>query len=454
MDKESLYLSLSPLLQSVALNFEGWRLNKRRYSRLYADVEKSVAARGRLNGDALKDYQAQRLAAHIMAARNSPFWRQKFEQFGVRANGYRPFEELAKLPLLSKHEVREAVRSVVNPAYKREALLVRHTSGTTGSGLKFWETRSCEQETWATWWRYRGWHGISRDSWCGYFGGRSVVSLRQNTPPYWRSNYIGRQLMFSAYHLSASTARDYWTALNHSGVEWMHGYPSIISLLSQYKYDLGIDSKIRIISVGAESLTERCKSTIQRAFPETKLVQHYGQAEAVANISQCWAGSLHVDEDFSYVEFVPIPEAPGLHRIIGTNWTNPSFPLLRYDTGDIVRLAHADCACGSKWRTVRDIDGRIEDFVEIPGGAKVGRLDHIFKDMINVTEAQIRQDASGQICFLVVRGRNYTPNDEASLMNEARKRLGDEADLSIKYVDRIQRTVSGKLRLVVKEVTV
>ncbi len=277
-----------------------------------------------------------------------------------------------------------------------------------------------------------------------------MVSLKQKLPPYWRKNFAGRQLMFSAYHLGQTTAREYFSALADQHIEWLHGYPSIISLLAKYKVSLGIEYRPKIISFGAESLTAPQRSAIIEAFPAAVLIQHYGQAEAVANISQCTCGSLHVDEDFSWVEFLPLPDQPGLFRLIGTNWTNAAFPLFRYDTGDIVSLNQPACSCGSSWRVVGDIDGRIEDFVELPNGTKVGRLDHIFKDMVNIAEAQIRQEKAGNLIFSVVKGSDYSADDERALLDETRKRLGNEIRVDIEYRGSIPRTRSGKLRLVVR----
>src|SRR5207249_1777801 len=50
---------------------------------------------------------------------------------------------------------------------RRESKLVSivHTSGTTGGELRFPITMRAMQEQWATWWRYRGWHGIRPGTW-------------------------------------------------------------------------------------------------------------------------------------------------------------------------------------------------------------------------------------------------------------------------------------------------
>lgn len=451
MDKEAIYLALPLPVQMLLIQAQGARIQWRRYGGRYASIEAEVIRRASLTPQALDAYRRQRLAAIMRTAALTPFWQRRFRDCDVDVRSADPFAELAKLPILEKAEVRNRAGEFLVPGRDPQTLVARHTSGTTGSGLVFYETIDCERETWATWWRYRYANGISRATRCGYFGGRSVVPLSQQRAPYWRMNYPGRQLMMSGYHLSKATVADYCNALRRHGVTWLHGYPSLLGLFAQYALDLGLPTLdgVTHVTTGAETLLSLQAEQIRRAFPKARIAQHYGQAEGVANVSQCRAGSLHVDEDFSHVEFIPTDGTPGEYRLIGTNWTNDAFPLLRYDTGDVARIDQGVCDCGSTWRVVRSIDGRIEDFVVLPSGARIGRTDHIFKDMINVTEAQIRQERADGIDIAVVKGRLYTERDERMLVSEARKRLGEDLRIRIVYEASLPRTKSGKIRQVV-----
>lgn len=453
MDFELLYAQLPIFLQNATVSAQGFKINRWRYGGNYDHVLADCVRRLDLDADALRAYQTSRLAMLFRSAAETPFWKQRFREYGIDANGSDPFVEIQKLPILTKGEIKAHVAQITNRSFPPRELIARHTSGTTGSGLVFTGTRLSEQETWAVWWRYRLLHGIARDSWCGYFGGRSVVPAKQTEPPFWRTNYPGRQVMFSAYHLNQETAVSYLDCLRRRKVSWLHGYPSVLSLLASFVVDRSLEPirSVRIVTTGAESLSEAQRSQIQRAF-RAKVAEHYGQAEAVANISQCEAGSLHVDEDFSLVEFEPVGTEPGRYRIIGTNWVNPAFPLFRYDTGDVATLnEHATCACGRIGRIVSQIDGRIEDYLVLPNGSKIGRLDHIFKDCINVREAQIYQGRDGKITFRIVKGDNYSTADHRQLEGEIRKRLGADVDFDMEYCAEITKTGSGKLRFVVSD---
>ncbi|WP_173044799.1 phenylacetate--CoA ligase family protein [Nitrospira sp. KM1] len=390
---------------------------------------------------------------HLSSGKGSPYWAERFVRYHVRPDGDNPFDELKKLPILTKGDVQQDSDRIRNPTINKDDLVSCHTSGTTGAGLVFSETAAAERERWALWWRYRQWHGVSHNTWCGYFGGRSVVPLLQTTAPFWRMNYPGRQILFSGYHLSAETAPVYLDALDRLAPPWLHGYPSVLSLIAGYLQDRGrrLSKGPRVVTAGAENLLPQQKQLIEEAFG-CPVRQHYGQAEAVANISECVNGHLHVDEDYSFVEFVPLEHHANVFRIVGTNWSNPAFPLFRYDTGDLVELCTPQLKCHVPGRTVGSIDGRREDYVTLPNGARIGRLDHIFKDLTHVREAQIYQPDRRALVFRIVKRDGYDANSERQLLHEARKRLGHDIGITLEYVNALQRSTTGKLRFVISGV--
>lgn len=448
---EKIYLNLPIAFQNTVVSFEGSRIKRRRYGGNFGNINSLVQDQSRLMGNELENLRRRLLNEFLLIATDVPYWKQKFKEYGVQVQTNDPFIEIKKLPILTKEEVKQNLERIVNPKISNGSRLWRHTSGTTGSGLRFPETTATEHWTWAFWWRYRRWHGLSPDLRCGYFGGRSLVPISSTKPPFWRLNRPGNQLMFSGYHLRRETAQDYINGLIDYDVQWLHGYPSMLALLANYVIDNSISvnlPSLLCITTGAENLSEVQKKTIFKVF-KVPVVQHYGQAEAVANISECEHGRLHIDEDFSAVEIVCKPSDPAGSRLIGTNWLNPAFPLFRYDTGDIVTYRDAICPCGRPGRVIESIDGRKEDYLLLPNGVRLGRLDHIFKDMVNVSEAQFIQYDTESVIIRIVRSADYSDSDEVRLYNEIRQRIGAGINVKIDYRDSIQRGPNGKLRLVI-----
>lgn len=453
MDRESLYLQFPICIQNCMVSLEGLRIQQKRYSKVFFQFLNEYESRLTMPLEKLLAFRDQRLRVFVRHCVESvPYYRRLFKDLGLKASDIRSAEDLVALPILTKEVVQEHGPDMISEAIPKSERIITHTSGTTGGGLRFATTHKALSEQWAVWWRYRRLHGIERDTWCGYFGGRSIVPLSQTRPPFWRYNWPGRQLLFSGYHMTPDNLDTYLGELRRRRPSWLHGYPSLLSLLANRILDTGLDLdyKVNWITTGAENLLLQQSDIIEKAFGVRPL-QHYGLSEAVANISEWPDGRLRVDEDFSVVEFVPTLDGQS-QRIIGTNLSNLATPLLRYDTCDLAEIEPDQIDFDQGGRIIKNIDGRMEDYIVLQNGAKLGRMDHIFKDMTAIREAQLYQKKPGQIEISIVKGKDYRSIDEARLLREFRKRVGRKTELKISYYDALPRSRTGKLRFVVSEI--
>lgn len=451
MNHMDIYAALPIWGQNLACGIRGLRIRRDRYAPSFYRILAEVEERSFWSRQDIEDFRNQRLTCQVLSASERvPHYRRLIERLGIRADEIDALEGLGQLPILTKSEVQRATnRFLADPLPK--GVRTVSTSGTTGAGLKVWTTQLAVQEQWAVWWRYRRWHGIDLGTWCAHFSGSVIVPLAQKAPPFWRYNRPGRQIFFSGYHLSPRNLDYYIEELNRRKPPWIHGYPSMITLLAAHVLDTNkrLNYPIRWVTIGAEGLLPHQRAIIEQAFG-VKPIQHYGMAEGVANISECPKGRLHVDEDFAAVEFIPLEDDQ--YRIVGTNLSNPVMPLIRYDTRDIARVSHSTCDCGRAGRVVDSIDGRQEDYIVLRNGARVAAMNRLFKDMVNIREAQIYQEKPGEVVIRVVRAEQYSDADERLLLTAARERLGDDTVVHIQYVSSIERTANGKIRLVVSDV--
>jgi len=451
MSKEAIYLRMPTALQNVAMSAYGLYLKSRRYNQEYNKLEKIILNRWALSADELCSIQFQRLKEIIHFAQvYVPYYKELFKSLDFSYQDIRSLKDIELLPLLDKQTVRSNIKNFYPDNLRELNFAMVKTSGTTGTSLSFPLTIDAEREQWAICWRYRGQFGLDRNTWYAHFYGKSVVPITQNKAPFWRVNYPGKQILFSAYHMNASNLRFYVGALNKFKPPWIQGYPSLLALLSDYilSENIVLDYVPKVVTIGSESLLIQQKEKIEKAFG-AKCRQHYGMTEAVANISECIHGRLHVDEDFAYTEF--LKNDTDNYNIVSTGFSNKGFVLIRYMLGDIARINANDnkCPCGNSGRIVDSIDGRKEDYVLLPDGTKIGRLDHILKDMREIRECQIVQSTRKSIVFRIVKASGYSEHDEKKLLSEAVKRLGSELNIGIEYVDKLERSKTGKLRFVV-----
>lgn len=451
---EDTYGSLPVWMQNLICSLEGSRINHRRYNLEFTKLLMDYRQRLDWSEDEVARWRDEQLCRFVThSAATVPYYRHKFGEWGVKPEDIRALKDLTRLPILSKAEVQENLVELTCESRSYGRTMTIGTSGTTGTGLKFPATHSSQRHQWAVWWRYRLGLGLDLFEPCAVFGGRSIVPLSQQEPPFWRFNRPARQIMFSGYHMKPDNLNAYVDQIRESGARWLHGYPSHLSIVAAHILERGLDigNRVRCITTGAESLLQNQKELLQATFG-VPAREHYGLAEAAANISECPHGRLHVDEDFSAVEFVPIGD--DCFSIVGTNFTNPAFPLIRYDTGDIARdLQPASvCECGRAGRVVGSIDGRKEDFILLKDGTRIGRMDHILKKMTHIREAQFYQKEPGRVQIRLVRGPEYSEADERWLLSEISRRLGEDTQLEIDYREKLERSRRGKLRLVISDI--
>ncbi|MFW8629173.1 hypothetical protein [Vibrio natriegens] len=409
---------------------------------------KSVLLRNSIDIETLR---RDRLSKLLISGFGTDFWKKVYLDLNISKYDciHSPYLVYEKLPIINKCDVKLNNQAFINRDFKKESLIKTSTSGSTGSALTFFETKQAERERWAVWWRYRQSIGIRFFTRCAYFGGKSITTGKKNR--FWVGGLISPQLNFSSFHISQENVFFYVKQLNKFKPQWIHGYPSALHLLSKFALDAGLELEfdVKVITIGSESLLDYQKDSIEKFF-KNRVFQHYGLAESVANISEDKLGNLRVDEDFSLVDFFPVSGAKDTYKIIGSNFSNLAFPLIKYDTGDVVYSSY-DLSIKNTNRRVQRIDGRVEDYLFLPNGIRIGRLAEVFKKYNEIIESQIHQlkDYSIEVRLVVNELIPLALEDE--LISSICTKLNYELSINIIYVDSIPKTKNGKLRFITTE---
>ena len=402
-------------------------------------------------GQELRDFQSRSLRKIVDAtARDVPYYREKYRPLDLDFEDAAFPEVIAKLPLMTKADVREAGKTMISER-KRGPLFAGSTSGTTGAPLRLAQDLPAINRENAFVWRQLTWAGLRRGDRRAWMRGDMIVPATTLKPPFWRLNRAENMLMLSSYHLSESAAADYVEALAVFDPVVIQAYPSSIGFLAGWMRSAGVRYRgrsLRGIVTSSESLSDDRRREIEGVFG-CKVFDWYGQFERVAAIGTCEHGRYHLLSDYSFVEMLPAGD--GLYELVGTGFNNFSMPLIRYRCGDLVRPAPATqrCSCGRSFPLIEQVIGRVDDAVKLTDGRSIGRLDHIFKDVEGILEAQIRQDRLDAITILVVPFAGFSDRTRDRLQSNVRHRLGDATDVEIRLVDAIPRTGNGKFKGVV-----
>jgi phenylacetate-CoA ligase len=444
----TLYHKSPVWLQTLGLGVYGGYLRYLRYGRLHSSTLRRLMETQWLDGDAIQTLQLTELNALLRLARSSAI----YERAGLPDHDLESLADLEQLPFVKKAELRRPKLEVVPAGLARSARHVIHTGGTTGTPLKVYCTRQALQRNYAFFERFKSWTGFQRGDRVATFAGRSLIAAGQSTPPYWRTNHAARTRLFSSYHLGPATATLYLKALREWGPQLIDSYPSNLELLARHILSGGGPRvSPRAIVTSSETLTPGARATIESAF-DCRILDYYGSAEMAALITQCTAGSYHVNPEFGVVELIKDgrqAQVGEVGEIVATGFTNPATPLVRYRTGDAAVRVRGSCSCGRAFPVLERIIGRMDDVIVTPDGRHVGRLDPIFKAVEGILETQIVQDRADHLRIEVVPGPDYREAAAVGLINALKQRVGSDMIIDVELVQSIPRTAAGKRRTVV-----
>ncbi|MET8352260.1 MULTISPECIES: hypothetical protein [unclassified Micromonospora] len=448
INRDDVYFRLPAMAQNMLMSVAGVGVNRQRYGALFHRRLAEYEERDMWDPERVSIFRKTRRAAVLEYASRTPYYKSVFERMGATWRDLVDDSAFIEIPLTHKTEVRDRPNDfLARPWAKGDSIVL--TSGTTGSSLAIRKDVNAIAEMWAVWWRYRHWHGITRATWCAFFGGKRVIEESQGVP-YWRTNYPGREVRFSGHHISPATVKCYVDKLNRSRLPWIHGFPSVIASLARCMLErgVGLDYQPLVLTLGGENLTPWQLKGIEGAFGVTP-VQHYGLAEQVANISECVEGRLHVDEDFAEVEL--INQGGGLSQIVGTPYGNGATVLLRYATGDLAVADKHHCTCGRAGRVVASIDGREADLIVLPDG-RFTAPGAAFAPALGLAEAQVIQHENGRLTVRYVPSVGWSASSLEALDHSLRKFVGQAVEVNYVRVDEVQRTPTGKVRFAISEV--
>lgn len=449
---EQVYPRLPVFLQNVACWYYGQKESRIRSGAAFERYLTKLLDSENWSASEIEAYQDEKLRGLIRHAyENVPYYRERWTALKLSPADIKSREDLPKLPILTKEDVRQNFKRLISRSTNTRRLVFRHTSGTTGKALHFYTTEDAIALQWAVWWRHRMRFGVQPGAWHANFTGRRVVPLDQHAPPFWRWNRPLHQALLTMHHLSADKISCIIEFLNSHRFDFYSGYPSIIHMLALRARTAGLrlQSPPRAVFTGAENMLEFQRREIW-SFTGAVLSDQYGCSEGCGNASQCPEFVYHEDSEFGILESVDLRPGNPASSILCTGLACDSFPFIRYEVGDtgVSRDGQKGCHCGRKTRVWASIEGRTDDYVITPEGLHVMRFDYVFKDALNVEEAQVLQRNLGEVVLRIVRRPAYKVQDESVIAREIGRWISPTLKVRFEYVSEIERETNGKFRAV------
>jgi len=154
--------------------------------------------------------------------------------------------------------------------------------------------------------------------------------------------------------------------LRRTGAHVLAGLPLEPIVLGELARAQGIDpagAGLDTFFLGGAPLPPALQRRLTRVWG-ARVIELYGSTETMLLGTSCATGTLHPETALAYCEVLPL-DGVREGRLVVTTIGVEGSPLVRFDTGDVVRVTTA-CACGDP-RPGLVVLGRAPDAVEIAG---------------------------------------------------------------------------------------
>ena len=316
--------------------------------------------------------QQERLQATVQHCMNSPFYRKRFEEAGLKPEDIKTLDDIRRIPFTTKQDLRDTYPFGMASVPLRECTRLHSSSGTTGTPTVILHTQK-DLEEWAA--------QVARNLW--------MVGLRpddvfQNSSGYGMFTgglgfqYGAERLGMLTIPAAAGNSIRQIKFITDFGTTALHAVPSYVTRLYEVMQSMGVDprrdTRLKVLVIGAEPHSEEQRRRIEEMMG-VKAYNSFGMSE------MCGPGvgfecqeqnGLHFWEDYYIVEIVdpetlePVPDGE-VGELVLTSLCREAMPLLRYRTRDLTRVLGRTCPCGRNHVRIDRMRGRSDDMMVLRG---------------------------------------------------------------------------------------
>ena len=322
----------------------------------------------------LAQMQLERLQATLTRVyKNVKFYKKKFDELGFLPEDCQSLEDLGRLPFTTRHDLARAYPYEMFAVPLREVVRIHSSTGSPGHpivmgytsrDLRHWARLSARILTAA---------GVDRDDVVQVTLSYSLLTSAFGI--HYGVELLGASVIPSGPGFTArqvQVMRDYRTTV-------LVSTPSYALVLADEMEALGVDPKnlhLKLALLAGEPWTEAMRAEIENRLYAAAL-DHYALSEAMGPgvAGECAArplAGMHISEDHFLPQVIdPVTGAllppGGLGELVITSLTREATPLVRFRTGDLVRLDYAPCPCGRTLARMSRIEGRCDEVVIVKG---------------------------------------------------------------------------------------
>ncbi len=365
---------------------------------------------------------------------------------------YSNFKSLSDFPVINKMIIKENEEAFIAKIFNKEKLFVESTSGSTGTPFVVYQDTAKRKRAAAD--------TIVFSHFAGYDLGTRLYYSRVWNDLNRKSKLQSRIqniVMQDSSRLSDEDMSAFLKKLeNDCSEKSVLIFASTLAALYQYmiKNKVSTNAKVKCFITMSESLAEEVRNGIKDLF-HTNVVARYSNCECGIIAQQCCDDTeYHINNASFFVETLKFDsdepagdDIPG--RIVVTDLFNRAMPLIRYDTGD-VGVISPNSKCHLHGRVLSRVDGRRIDCIYSTEGKILSPyvINNTLWRFKELNQYQFIQNQQNDYLIKLNTNKNEF-NRLNELLMELKKYIGQDAKISVEYVDEIPLLASGKRKQVI-----
>jgi len=416
--------------------------------------------------DKLRAERERRLRALVRKAQESSPWHRE-RLGGIDTDALRE-EDLESLPTMTKDDLMANWDGIVTDKRLSLEMVESHLEGLTGDAylLDYFHAVASSGSS--------GRRGVFVYDWEGWlthglgalrFGVRTAAKHAQSGPSVVaiiaaeRATHVTSALSQTFSNPAMAMQRvpvtlpidEMVAQLNALQPTALGGYPSMLHLLAERARAGELRIHPRRILSSAEPLLPEARRAMEEVWGG-RVVNGYAASELMI-AGSCEAAGCHIVDDLIFFEPVDgfgkaVPADVTSDKVIVTNLYNMALPLIRYELTDEVTVLSMPCACGSSFRRLDDVHGRMDDVFRYGGDIRVHP--HVFRSPLGRQRAviayQVRQTDRGANIDVQLIGDLRVKDLQGEIEGALRKVGLANPEITVTPVHSLDRGATGKLK--------
>ncbi len=421
----------------------------------YAAYRDGLVSRERMHESPSRTQSEAQLAALREAVRFAaelPFWQQRLREAGLDWMTDFSRDDFARVPPLERQDITTAGDALLHPSVSASQRRKMATGGSSGRPTTTW-TGPLE----------RGW----RESGAEFFerrmgmrpGARTAYLWGHHLDPVTRASMRERvedlafnRRWFDCFRLSPDVLDAYHEALQRYSPDVMVAYGSALASLAEHLAATGVTKpaypRIGFIT-GAEKLYPHQRKQIETVFGRPVHERYGGRDIGLIGFQSAPATSAAFAVDWMNV-YPEIEEDTTTGSLLVTKLHADAMPLLRYRSGDLIRVPHDEPTRG--FTRIEEVLGRELQRVWLRDGRWMHGtvVPHLLKDF-PVSDYQLHQREDFSVVLRLVPTVHFSDHHARELRSALAGNLPG-LEITIRHVEDIGRSPAGKWFPVVSDV--